>query len=249
MWTLALESVTAHGSLSLLKDNFAVSVRESIHQKQHSEFFHPALAEILAEQQLQLRELDLICVDRGPGSFTGLRVCGNIGRTLSYSLNKPLITVDSLSVLAQGTRAVPSSAGVGTLHQRPVLSLINAFKNMVFFCIFDVHGEFVEPRGVPEVTPVTDLESLLGGPLGQEEFLCVGDGFTIYQRFFPDSLRARMGRHKAYIDFPHSTTLGQLGLRVFRATPDASSTYNWKSYSPLYIRASAAEENAENKTR
>lgn len=55
-----------------------------------SHFVLPLIAELLIENGLTLKDIEAIEVNRGPGSFTGLRVGIAIANTLSFSLHVPI---------------------------------------------------------------------------------------------------------------------------------------------------------------
>ncbi len=65
----------------------------------HSELATVKLQELLDQANLQLRELEGLMVNVGPGSFTGIRVGLNLARTLSYALNIPICPLNSLELL------------------------------------------------------------------------------------------------------------------------------------------------------
>jgi len=50
----------------------------------------PLIVKLLKEQGLTLKHIEAIEVNRGPGSFTGLRVGITVASALSYALNVPI---------------------------------------------------------------------------------------------------------------------------------------------------------------
>ena len=223
MKTLALETSTLLASVTVIVDGRVVAEESSMRQNSHSEIISTYSDSCLKKAGLQLGEIDVFAVGQGPGSFTGVRVAANAGKTFAYSFNKPLVTVDSLTLLAQAART----------SSWPVLALINAYKNMVYTGLFDVSGE--EPKFLlgPLAIPVRELSQHI-----QTEVLVVGDGYETYQQYFPPELSAKIHRDSQFSEFPHAKTLGLMAEK--RA--QVHNTLDWKSFVPLYIRASEAEE-------
>lgn len=223
MKILAMETSTTLGGVAVIVDGKVVAEESSLRQKSHSENISPFIEYCLQKAHLQLDEIDVFAVGQGPGSFTGIRVAANAGKTFSYSFNKPLVTIDSLVLLAQQARG----------SQKPVLSIINAYKNMVYLGLFDVTGE--EPRYIkgPEAIPVRELKQHI-----QQECVVVGDGWDAYQEYFPDELKQKLTRDPQLPDEPLASTLGLMA----EARAKINQTLDWKSFVPLYIRASEAEE-------
>jgi tRNA threonylcarbamoyl adenosine modification protein YeaZ len=60
----------------------------------------PLIQDTLVALSWTFDDLDLIVTTTGPGSFTGLRLGLSTARALSLSLNKPVVGVETLSVLA-----------------------------------------------------------------------------------------------------------------------------------------------------
>ena len=50
----------------------------------------------LLEGGFSFHQLDAICLSKGPGSYTGLRIGAAVAKGLCYALEKPLITVNTL---------------------------------------------------------------------------------------------------------------------------------------------------------
>lgn len=67
----------------------------------HAEKLHVFIEEIFIEANLKLSTLSAITVGRGPGSYTGLRIGTSTAKGLCYSLNIPLIAIDTLEILSK----------------------------------------------------------------------------------------------------------------------------------------------------
>lgn len=223
MKILAMETSTLLGGVAVIIDGKVAAEETSMRQKTHSEIISPFIDTCLKKAQLKLEDIDVFAVGQGPGSFTGIRVAANAGKTFSYSFNKPMVTIDSLMLLAQ------QAQGNGKL----VLSIINAYKNMVYLGLFDVSGD--EPRYIkgPEAVPVRELKNHI-----HEDCLVVGDGWEAYHEYFPEELKQRLSRDEKYPDQALPSTLGLMA----ESRAKKGQTLDWNLFVPLYIRASEAEE-------
>lgn len=223
MKILALETSTQLGGVAILVDDLVVAEEVSRSSKSHSENISPFIDICLQRAGLTLSEIDAFAIGQGPGSFTGIRIAANAGKTFSYAFNKPLVTVDSLTLLAEQARQ----------ENLPVLSIINAYKNMVYFGLFDVRGDIPKYIKGPEAIPVRYLMDHVDSGV-----IVVGDGWDAYQQYFPPELKNKMQRCSEYVDFPEAKTLAYLAKKQMTL----GQTLDWKSFRPLYIRASEAEE-------
>lgn len=68
--------------------------------KEHATFLHLAINDLLKESSINPDSLKAISVTHGPGSYTGIRVGLAAAKGLCYALNIPLITLNTLDVLA-----------------------------------------------------------------------------------------------------------------------------------------------------
>lgn len=99
-WILQIDTALDTAIVSISKNGKPVVVKTNQSQKDHASFLQPAIAAIMAEASINLIELSAIAVVEGPGSYTGLRVGMASAKGLCYALNKPLITIGSLELLA-----------------------------------------------------------------------------------------------------------------------------------------------------
>ncbi|MFN7766962.1 MAG: tRNA (adenosine(37)-N6)-threonylcarbamoyltransferase complex dimerization subunit type 1 TsaB [Planctomycetaceae bacterium] len=99
-WTLAIETSTRQGSLALLHEGRLHSELTLELGTAHGQSLLPGIARLLQQQKLTPRQLQLVAVSQGPGSYTGLRVGVVCAKLLAWSLRIPLVAVDTLQALA-----------------------------------------------------------------------------------------------------------------------------------------------------
>lgn len=126
---LALDSSTDACSVALCVDG-QVSSRFEIAIQSHTQRLLPMIDEILAEQQLSLPDLDALAFGRGPGSFTGLRICMGIVQGLAYGANLPVIPISTLEAMAVGFYRQNSQ------EMLPVLVALDARMDEVYWALY-----------------------------------------------------------------------------------------------------------------
>lgn len=227
MKLLAFESSTRLGSVALIQDGVCTHWKKSSSQKSHSEILHLFVSEILQEAKVSLNEIDCFAAGCGPGSFTGIRVSLNTAKAFSYSFQKPMVVVDSLLNLAHLNKGLVS-------QNRKILCLINAYKNMSYFGVYDLGPDGqIKVQQEPSVLLMKEIKKQLNDPV-----LTVGDGFLTYEKFLPENIRNQMLRPTGVIDDPSAESLGLIAFENLKN----GLTLDWKSTKPLYIRSSEAEE-------
>lgn len=97
---LNIESATKVCSVALAKNGETIGIKEELGvQYIHSEKLTVFIKELMKESGYTLQDLDAICVSKGPGSYTGLRIGVSSAKGLCYALKIPLLSIDSLTVL------------------------------------------------------------------------------------------------------------------------------------------------------
>ena len=81
---LLIETSTALCSVALAQDGAITSYRESSAPKAHASLTAVFTQEMLAERGLTLADCDAVCVSKGPGSYTGLRVGVSTAKGLCF---------------------------------------------------------------------------------------------------------------------------------------------------------------------
>ncbi len=220
MATLCVDTSSSNAVIGIYKDGGTFE-RLSTFSRTHTEFINQAFQELLVESGLKITDIESFVLGRGPGSFTGVRVAGNFIKTLAFLTRKPFLQLNSLEIIASQTT-------------EPCLVVINAYKNLVYTGIYKDSLCLFNPAAVP----ISQLETTLDR-LKLSQVLCLGDGYNVYLPHMSDSLKTRLIRNSSFTDFPKSSFL----FEISKQSKKSDWTLEWNLYSPLYIRASEAEEN------
>ena len=128
MYILNIETATKNCSVSLAKNGETILCKEIAEQGySHAEKLHVFIEEILKETGIGVNDLNGIAVSKGPGSYTGLRIGVSSAKGLCYALGIPLISVDTLQVLA---KKVVVKDGL-------IVPMLDARRMEVYSAIFD----------------------------------------------------------------------------------------------------------------
>ena len=168
---ILIETSTALCSVALAEDGNIIAYRESSAPKAHASLTSVFIDEMLKERGITLADCDAICVSKGPGSYTGLRVGVSTAKGLCFGSGKPLLAVGTLDTLvAQATAerltVIPDLIG-DPIH---IIPMIDARRMEVYTAVFENGKQITET--VPVIVDETSFtEYLEKGPC-----LFIGDG-------------------------------------------------------------------------
>ena len=169
MITLAFDTALDKMYVVLKKDVEVVESRivETTKEKYHSAYLVSTIADVLKGEKP-----DLIAVNIGPGSFTGIRACVTVARVMAQQLNIKAVGISSLEILS---KLNPTD--------KPTLVALDARKNMAYLMktAHQVRGDI---KAVPLDEIKTDgyfvitddkLQPILGGISYQQGDYALGE--------------------------------------------------------------------------
>ncbi|AFK01704.1 universal protein YeaZ [Emticicia oligotrophica DSM 17448] len=97
---LSIETSTKGCSAAIHQDGKLLSISEIYNEKSSSGMLTTLIQHVVKTAGLTYESLDAIAVAKGPGSYTGLRIGVSTAKGLCYTLDKPLISVNTLEAMA-----------------------------------------------------------------------------------------------------------------------------------------------------
>lgn len=103
MITLAFDTCLDKMYVVLKNDDviLASQIVENQDNKYHSAFLISTIQKVLSENSIKPKDINLIAVNIGPGSFTGIRACVTVARVMAQQLNCKAVGVSSLEILSK----------------------------------------------------------------------------------------------------------------------------------------------------
>ena len=176
------------------------------------------------ETNLNLKDIDLFVCDKGPGSFTGIRI--GVGTVLAFqdTLNKPCVGISSLEALAYNVK----QDGI-------ICSLIDAKNNNVYFGLFELKNNEYTQLSNLDFKTIDETIEILKSYTSPIAF--VGDGAITHKNLLETNFENCLFVDKNNLS---SYSLGIAGLSKYKKGIETSLM-------PLYLRKSQAERALEEK--
>jgi tRNA threonylcarbamoyladenosine biosynthesis protein TsaB len=102
MITLFIDTHYKDIIVALFKDNTIIDKKIIINAKSTSVETMPTIINLLTDNKLNIKDVNRIAVDKGPGSFTGIRIGVTLAKVISYSLNIPILSITSIQIMSLG---------------------------------------------------------------------------------------------------------------------------------------------------
>lgn len=217
MKLLAIDTVTEACSAALWLDG-EVHERFEIAPRRHTTLILPMVQALLAESGMSLAQLDAIAVDRGPGSFTGVRIGTGVVQGLAFSTDLPVVPISSLATLAQ---AVWQQLG----HEN-VLALIDARMQEVYGAYYRYEGTEMALVGEEQVGSLSAVM-----PSDTTEYYCVGSGSRLYAEQLQSHINLQVLPDTEF-DFPHAGVLAGLAVNAY----ECNQVVRAEQLEPSYLR-------------
>ncbi|WP_251547471.1 tRNA (adenosine(37)-N6)-threonylcarbamoyltransferase complex dimerization subunit type 1 TsaB [Limosilactobacillus caecicola] len=100
MKILALDTSNQPMSVALVEDDQLKATTTLNMVRNHSIYVLPTINELFEQVSWEPADLDRVVVAQGPGSYTGVRIAVTTAKALAMTLQKELVGVSSLAVLA-----------------------------------------------------------------------------------------------------------------------------------------------------
>lgn len=151
---LQLETATPVCTVALSIDGKTIAFKEETAQNIHASKLTLFINEVMEKARINFSDLDAVAVSKGPGSYTGLRIGVSTAKGLCFALDKPLIGINTLTMMTAGFLAeYPDYKGL-------VCAMIDARRMEVFTAVFDNNLAEVEATNAKIIDELSFLPLL-----------------------------------------------------------------------------------------
>jgi tRNA threonylcarbamoyladenosine biosynthesis protein TsaB len=219
---LALDSSTDACSVALHINGVTDFIFE-LAAKSHTQRLLPMVDEILHKHNCRLQDIDAIAYGRGPGSFTGLRICMGVVQGLAFGANLPVIPVSTLQAMAH------SFAETNPQNNLPIIAALDARMDEIYWSIFsaDAKPQFLSTEQVMSPVLVCQQEDVTQY---ENQFIAIGAGWH-----YP-ALSVLQPRLCMLDVYPHAKSIADLAVESFNNTEQISIL----DAQPVYLRDSVS---------
>ena len=221
MLILGLDStaVTASVAVAEIKDGKLVShsLFTVKNKMTHSENLMPMVDHALQVYGAAVSDLELLAVNAGPGSFTGVRIGVATVKGLAFPKGLPCAPVSTLESLAEN---LSGTEGV-------VCALMDARRNQFYYALFE-NGVRLTPDSCGGMEEICSL-------LGEKKATLCGDGAAVFASLFPEGCPYTVANPVIREQNALSTAL--CGYRMYME----EKTVSGKELRPIYLRVPQAE--------
>lgn len=199
---LAFNTSTPQFSIALMKEEGTIlSEYYMASGSKNFRRFMPGIDFLLANSNVDTKEIKALIVATGPGSFTGLRVGLSEAKGMAQGLQIPIIGVSSLEAMAAQLPFV----------RLPVCAIIDSRKGEVFAALFSWGDNQILIRTQQDTClRIEDLPSIIEKPT-----LFLGNDFNTQGHLLREILGPKAELAPAHLWNLKASVVGTLGLKRF----------------------------------
>lgn len=164
---LLIETATSLCSCALAQDGHIEAYLESEEPRSQASLTAVFISKLLDTAGLQPKDCDAVCVSKGPGSYTGLRVGVSSAKGLCFGADLKLLSVGTLDILAW------QAIDEGLLPEgcKYIIPMVDARRMEVYTATFSPSGNIVSPIEAKIIDSSSFKKELSEGSV-----LFIGDG-------------------------------------------------------------------------
>lgn len=138
---LLIESATEVCSAAISRNGQIIAYRESQEGFNHSEMLTVFIEGLLAEDGVYPQMPEAVCVGKGPGSYTGLRIGVSAAKGICYALDIPLMAISTLDAMAFQVAKYHGGINSELSDNTLLCPMLDAKRMEVYYAMYDKNGK------------------------------------------------------------------------------------------------------------
>ncbi len=212
---LSVDTSTQVCSVAIHNNGILVANIETYKENSHSENLTSMIGQVCQFTGILISDISAFALSKGPGSYTGLRIGCSALKGLCFALDKPLIAISTLQVMANGLKPVAEKTDL-------ICPMIDARRMEVYQGLFTNSGEVFEME-----KPLILEENSYADLLKNKRILFAGNG--------SDKLKALINHSNASFlagYHPLARNMGDLAYEAFLKNEFVDVAY----FEPEYLK-------------
>lgn len=234
MKILSIDTASNICGVSILEDTNLLYKLDTDTGRTHSENLMPMIRQAFVETNLSLKDIGLIVCDKGPGSFTGIRIGLATAKAFHDSLFIPCIGISSLESLAYNTKNDKTESEY-------ICSIMDCKNNNCYFALYEKKNNcfetLIEPQAESILGALAILKSYCDDTLENDFLKFIGDGSEIYKSNICEVF-SNASFAETSLNCLDSYSLGLTGLAEFQIN-------DFDEFLPLYLKKPQAQRQLE----
>ena len=229
---LSIDTASSVCGVSIMENTNLICKLDCDTGTTHSENLMPMIKDAFAKCNLSLNDIDLIVCDKGPGSFTGIRIGVATAKAFCDSFSINCVGISSLEALAYNIK-----------ENGLICSLIDCKNNNCYFALYRHENDNYTELVSPTANNIDDALEMLGS--FPNNIFFVGDGAVSYK----DKILSKSSAYKianGNNNVLNSYSLGLAGLHKFSTFKDINESTD---ILPLYLKKPQAQVQLEEKLK
>ena len=187
-YILNIETSNEFCSVCIAKDgNVIAAIREET-ANNHAKVLTLHIQQLFEQANLTIADMSAIAVNKGPGSYTGLRIGLSVAKGLCYGADLPLIALSAFDII------IYDMISKNQQKKGSYLALIDARRQDAYMAIYNETMEAILPDGFLTICEQTLVDFSKFGPVfigGDANFKIkkewLGDFGTLVENFIYDA--------------------------------------------------------------
>ncbi|SFB21472.1 tRNA threonylcarbamoyladenosine biosynthesis protein TsaB [Acetitomaculum ruminis DSM 5522] len=225
MKILAIDSSGLVAGAAIYEDGIIKAEYQVNYKKTHSQTLLPMIDEIFKMTESDVKDMDIVAVAAGPGSFTGLRIGFATAKGLAMVINSPMVLVPTVDALAYNLYG----------NEQIICPIMDARRNQVYTGLYTFENfEFkvIKEQMAVDIKEIIKKINEIGKPV-----IFTGDGMPVFKEKIKELITVDYSFAPAHLSRQRAAALASLALEYY----EKGLTIEADKATPVYLRLSQAE--------
>ncbi|MCP4648987.1 MAG: tRNA (adenosine(37)-N6)-threonylcarbamoyltransferase complex dimerization subunit type 1 TsaB [PVC group bacterium] len=215
---LSIDTSTKYLCIVVGEDGKVLRSYNRVQGRAHSQHLIPGIEKVLKQAGCRMRDMDFFSIDKGPGSFTGIRIGLAAVKGLSLAVGKPVVSFSCLDVLAWNLPA----------EKITICPIIDAKRGQVYSTFLNLDKGTLQREGDYFLGPIDDLLKKIKFPA-----VFTGDAIDLYKDRIKTELKHKSIFAKEKFWYPNTQAISRLSFDLYQQGEFKKA----EELSPLYLYA------------